>query len=141
MDSTGCGRTVGRLAADSGVKIGYRARIRKRGLQHPSAASPPTRVPAGKGLVIAHEFTDVESGRTNFGQMLAYLKRHPGVCRTILVENTDRLYRNIKDYGTVDELDVEISRWYSKSRLAGREVADDPVRTVFAPCLLRIPLR
>ena len=26
----------------------------------------------------------------------------------ILVEKTDRLYRNIKDYGTVDELDVEI---------------------------------
>jgi hypothetical protein len=30
------------------------------------------------------------------------------VCRTILVEKTDRLYRNFKDYGTVDELDVEI---------------------------------
>src|ERR1051325_6979239 len=67
---------------------------------------------ASKGFAIAHEFTDVEtakeSGRTNFGQMLAYLKKHPGVCRTILVEKTDRLYRNIKDYGSVDELDVEI---------------------------------
>ena len=67
---------------------------------------------ASKGFAIAHEFTDVEtakeSGRTNFGQMLAYLKKHPSVCRTILVEKTDRLYRNIKDYGTVDELDVEI---------------------------------
>ena len=40
--------------------------------------------------------------------MLVYLKKHPSVCRTILVEKTDRLYRNIKDYGTVDELDVEI---------------------------------
>src|SRR5215471_10745923 len=67
---------------------------------------------ASKGFVIAQEFTDVEtakeSGRTNFGQMLAYLKKHAGVCRTILVEKTDRLYRNIKDYGTVDELNVEI---------------------------------
>jgi DNA invertase Pin-like site-specific DNA recombinase len=67
---------------------------------------------AGKGFAIAHEFTDVEtakqSGRTNFGQMLTYLKKHQRVCRTILVEKTDRLYRNIKDYGTVDELDVEI---------------------------------
>src|ERR1700757_2860929 len=66
----------------------------------------------GKGFAIVHEFTDVEtakeSGRTNFGQMLTYLQKHPGVCRTILVEKTDRLYRNIKDYGIVDELDVEI---------------------------------
>jgi DNA invertase Pin-like site-specific DNA recombinase len=67
---------------------------------------------ASKGFVIAHEFTDVEtakeSGRTNFGQMLAYLKKHVAVCRTILVEKTDRLYRNIRDYATVDELGVEI---------------------------------
>ena len=65
-----------------------------------------------KGFVIAHEFTDVEtakqSGRTNFGEMLGYLKKHAGVCRTILVEKTDRLYRNIKDYATVDGLGIEI---------------------------------
>ena len=30
--------------------------------------------------------------RTSFGQMLAYLKKHPRVCRTILVEKTDGLY-------------------------------------------------
>ena len=40
--------------------------------------------------------------------MLSYLKEHHPVCRTILVEKTDRLYRNIKDYATVDELDVEV---------------------------------
>jgi site-specific DNA recombinase len=65
-----------------------------------------------KEFLIAHEFTDVEtakeSGRTNFGQMLDYLKKHAGVCRTILVEKTDRLYRNIKEYATVDELGVEV---------------------------------
>ena len=37
-----------------------------------------------------------------------YLKKHHAKCRTILVEKTDRLYRNIKDYATIDELDVEI---------------------------------
>src|SRR6185437_8775488 len=67
---------------------------------------------ATKGFSIAQEFTDVEtakvSGRTNFTQMLLYLKRHQAVCRTILVEKTDRLYRNLKDYATIDELDVEI---------------------------------
>ncbi len=66
----------------------------------------------GKGFVIAQEFTDVEtakaSGRTNFNQMLLYLKKHQAVCRTILVEKTDRLYRNIKDYATIDEFDVEV---------------------------------
>ncbi len=65
-----------------------------------------------KGSIIAQEFTDVEtakaSGRTNFNQMPRYLKKHHAVCRTILVEKTDRLYRNIKDYATVDEFDVEV---------------------------------
>ena len=67
---------------------------------------------ASKGFVIVHEFTDVEtakeSGRTNFGQMLAYLKKHPSTCRTILVEKTDRLYRNLKDWVTLDDLALEI---------------------------------
>ena len=67
---------------------------------------------ASQGFVIAQEFTDVEtakaSGRTNFTQMLLYLKKHQAVCRTILVEKTDRLYRNIKDYATIDEFDVEV---------------------------------
>ena len=65
-----------------------------------------------KGFVIAQEFIDVEtakaSGRTKFNAMLMYLKKHQTVCRTILVEKTDRLYRNIKDYATLDELGVEI---------------------------------
>jgi len=52
--------------------------------------------------------TAKESGRTNFGQMLAYLRNNSGLCHTILVEKTDRLYRNIKDYAILDELNVEI---------------------------------
>jgi site-specific DNA recombinase len=67
---------------------------------------------ASKGFAIAQEFTDVEtakaSGRTNFTQMLLYLKKHQSVCRTVLVEKTDRLYRNIKDYATIDEFAVEV---------------------------------
>lgn len=65
-----------------------------------------------KGFVVTHEFTDVEtakeSGRTGFGQMVVLLNKHSSACRTILVEKTDRLYRNIKDYATLDELDLEI---------------------------------
>src|SRR3954470_15001329 len=67
---------------------------------------------ASKGFVITEEFTDIEtakaSGRTNFTRMIMYLKKHQAECRTILVEKTDRLYRNITDYATIDELDLEV---------------------------------
>ena len=67
---------------------------------------------AKHGFVVAEEFTDVEtareSGRTRFGEMIAHLKKHRTRCRTVLVEKTDRLYRNIKDFATLDELDIEI---------------------------------
>jgi site-specific DNA recombinase len=64
------------------------------------------------GIAVAKEFVDVETakatGRTNFGEMIQYLKKHPGI-RAILVEKTDRLYRNLKDWVTLDEFeDVEI---------------------------------
>jgi site-specific DNA recombinase len=63
------------------------------------------------GLAVAQEYVDVETakqtGRTAFGEMVVYLKAHPAV-RVLLVEKTDRLYRNLKDWVTVDELDVEI---------------------------------
>jgi hypothetical protein len=39
--------------------------------------------------------------------MVAYLKAHPSV-RVMLVEKTDRFYRNLKDWVTVDELNVEM---------------------------------
>src|SRR5689334_25147211 len=38
--------------------------------------------------------------------MVKFLKRSS--VRVLLVEKTDRLYRNLKDYVTVDELDLEI---------------------------------
>jgi DNA invertase Pin-like site-specific DNA recombinase len=58
-----------------------------------------------QGFVITEEFIDVESasrsGRMAFNAMLTYLRKHTA-CRVILVEKTDRLYRNFKDYGTLD---------------------------------------
>lgn len=63
-------------------------------------------------LSVAREFVDAETakqaGRTSFSEMLAYLKKNSANCRTILVEKTDRLYRNLKDWVTLDELDLEI---------------------------------
>ena len=64
-----------------------------------------------KESAAAQEYVDVETAtqtvRTAFGEMVAYLKAHPAV-RVMLVEKTDRLYRNLKDWVTVDELEVEI---------------------------------
>jgi site-specific DNA recombinase len=66
---------------------------------------------AARSLMIAQEFLDVETakntGRVSFGKMVAFLKAHPSV-RMLLVEKTDRLYRNLKDWVTIDDLDVEI---------------------------------
>ena len=60
-------------------------------------------------LTILQEFVDVETakqaGRGGFGEMLAFLKANPS-CRTMLVEKTDRLYRNIRDWITVDDRDL-----------------------------------
>jgi site-specific DNA recombinase len=66
---------------------------------------------AANGFAVAREYVDVETakqtGRAAFGEMVAYLKAYPSI-RVMLVEKTDRLYRNLKDWVTVDELDVEI---------------------------------
>lgn len=52
--------------------------------------------------------TAKRAGRKQFNEMLKYLKKNKSV-RTILVEKTDRLYRNLKDYVLLDEFeDLEI---------------------------------
>ena len=62
-------------------------------------------------LEIVREFQDVEtakqSGRAGFNEMISFLKKATD-CRIILVEKTDRLLRNLKDYVTLDDMDVEI---------------------------------
>mgnify|MGYP004647513929 FL=1 len=62
-------------------------------------------------IEIVAEFTEAEtakqSGRTKFNEMLNFLKRNPSI-KNILVEKTDRLYRNFKDYVLLDEKDFNI---------------------------------
>jgi DNA invertase Pin-like site-specific DNA recombinase len=62
------------------------------------------------GLMIAQQFVDVESakttGRSGFVAMIRYFRQHEA--RVVLIEKTDRLYRNLKDYVTLDDLRVEI---------------------------------
>jgi site-specific DNA recombinase len=63
------------------------------------------------GMTIAHEFEDIETakqaGRTGFGRMLAFLKQQP-TCRIVLVEKTDRLYRNARDWVAMEDLKLTI---------------------------------
>jgi len=68
-------------------------------------------------LFIVREFIDIESakqiGRTSFTALLDFFKKQERVkknepCRILLVEKTDRLYRNIRDWVTMDEFDLEI---------------------------------
>jgi len=63
-------------------------------------------------LTILQEFVDVETakqaGRTGFGEMIAFLRQYHETCRVLLVEKTDRLYRNLKDWVTLEDLDLDI---------------------------------
>ena len=67
---------------------------------------------ATHGIEVVKKFVDVETakraGRTNFNKMLEYLDKRGAACRIVLVEKTDRLYRNLKDWVTLDGLDLEI---------------------------------
>src|SRR5437879_4304716 len=63
------------------------------------------------GLVILKEFIDVETakstGRKQFGEMLDFFRQNP-TGRVLIVEKTDRLYRNFRDCVTLEDLEVEI---------------------------------
>ena len=60
---------------------------------------------------IIHEFVDVETakttGRKQFGEMVRFFEKNH-TCRTVVVEKTDRLYRNFHDCVTLEDLGVEI---------------------------------
>jgi len=83
----------------------------KEGFSIPAQLKLLKEYAAANRFAVAREYVDVETakqtGRAAFGEMVAYLKAHPSV-RVMLVEKTDRLYRNLKDWLTVDELDVEM---------------------------------
>jgi site-specific DNA recombinase len=54
---------------------------------------------------------DVETakttGRKQFGEMVQYFEKHPEF-RVVIVEKTDRLYRNFHDCVTLEDLGIEI---------------------------------
>ncbi len=63
---------------------------------------------AENGYRIVNEFTEAKTakaeGRSRFNDMLRFLTEHAETCRVILVEKSDRLLRNLEDYGTLKRL-------------------------------------
>lgn len=64
-----------------------------------------------EGIEVVRQYSDSETakkvGRTNFNNMLEFLKENPSI-KTLLVEKTDRLYRNFKDYVLLEDYDLEV---------------------------------
>lgn len=82
-----------------------------------------------QGFEVVQEFVDVETarkaGRTHFGEMIRFI-RSSLTPVTILVEKTDRIYRNLKDYTTLDELGRELDtriHLVKESETIGREAS------------------
>ena len=67
---------------------------------------------ADHGFAVVEEFVDVEtakkSGRAAFTRLLAMLKKKAERAPVVLVEKTDRLYRNLKDWVALDEMKVDV---------------------------------
>ena len=82
----------------------------KDGYSIPAQQKLLTDYARGNGFHIVREFVDVETakaaGRTQFREMVKFLQVHPTI-KTLLVEKTDRLYRNFRDYVTLEDLDLE----------------------------------
>ncbi|MCK4373522.1 MAG: recombinase family protein, partial [candidate division Zixibacteria bacterium] len=83
----------------------------KEGFSIPAQRKLLREYAAKHSLKVVSEFTDVETakaaGRTEFGKMVQFLKDNTET-RIVLVEKTDRLYRNFRDYVLLEELDLEI---------------------------------
>ena len=83
----------------------------KEGFSIPAQLKLLREYAVAQGLAVAEEYVDIETakrtGRSRFGQMVDNLRARPDT-RIVLVEKTDRLYRNLKDWITLDELDIEV---------------------------------
>jgi site-specific DNA recombinase len=69
------------------------------------------------------EFVDIETaksaGRKQFGEMVRFFQENPA-SRIVLVEKTDRLYRNFRDCVTLEDLGIEI-HLPKEGQVIGRE--------------------
>jgi site-specific DNA recombinase len=102
------------IAAFSYARVSTREQERE-GYSIPAQRKQLAEYARSRGFQIEREFVDVESaknpGRKEFGNMLRLLETS-GACRVVLVEKTDRLYRNRTDAlafeGLIEKRGVEI---------------------------------
>jgi site-specific DNA recombinase len=90
----------------------------KEGFSIPAQLKLLTAYAVEKGFAVVQQYVDVETakraGRSGFTAMVEFFREQSKTripanpCRVLLVEKTDRLYRNLKDWVTLDELDLEI---------------------------------
>ena len=84
----------------------------KEGFSIPAQRKLLTEYAVQQGLTIIREFEDIETakraGRASFSEMVAFLAECPEPRPVLLVEKTDRLYRNIKDWVTIGDLALEV---------------------------------
>lgn len=90
----------------------------KEGFSIPAQLKLLNNYAAAQGFSVVQKYVDVETaeqtGRPGFMEMVNYFKKQhkPGVRKKshhiLLVEKTDRLYRDLKDWAIVNELDLEI---------------------------------
>ena len=97
-----------RVSSDEQERRGFRSRPRQS-----SSRTTPT-VKDFRSSASTSIRKPPEPWPSRFNEMVGFLpkqtkiaNRH-GRCRVLLVEKTDRLYRNLKDYVTIDDLEIEI---------------------------------
>lgn len=87
------------------------SRDQERGYSLEAQDSLLTDYSAAEGMAIVGWYEDAETGkrvgRRALGRMLRDFEALAGQVRHILVEKTDRIYRNLRDYVTFDELMTE----------------------------------
>ena len=75
------------------------------------------------GLEVVEEFLEVESaskaGRKEFSRMVQLITNDNSITE-ILVEKTDRLYRNFKDHVMIDDLGINI-QFVNDGRVIGKD--------------------
>lgn len=91
-----------RVSSDRQLKEGFSVPAQKRLLEDYARQN---------NYKISKEFYDDEgagkSGRKGFTDMVTFLEANPEI-RTILVEKTDRLFRNLKDYTLIEDTGLNI---------------------------------
>ena len=90
----------------------------KEGFSIPSQLKILNSYATEKGFQVVKELVDIETarktGRPGFNFMVDFFKKESKSkspkepCQILLVEKTDRLYRNLKDWVTIDDLDLDI---------------------------------